>query len=178
MISFLNSSFFFFGIFWKCCMNGFYCSLLLVPPQHRAHEQHPFHWFMLVLFIFFFFIFVASFFLIALGVFQKCCMNGFYCSMLLVPSPTSSIWMLNDHHSLDVKWPSSIWLISSLCPITSTSLNLVPNAQVCVYLTVHITKLQLQTTFPKPFYIPHSACIHRDLSRWKSWCLHFLWPVK
>jgi hypothetical protein len=28
-----------------------------------------------------------------------------------------------------------------------TSLNLVPNAQVCVYLTVHITKLQLQTTF-------------------------------
>ncbi len=28
---------------------------------------------------------------------------------------------------------------------------------VCVYLTVHITKLQLQTTFPKPLYIPHSA---------------------
>jgi hypothetical protein len=27
---------------------------------------------------------------------------------------------------------------------------------------VHITKLQLQTTFPKPLYIPHSACIHRD----------------
>jgi len=26
---------------------------------------------------------------------------------------------------------------------------------VCVYLTVHITKLQLQTTFPKPLYIPH-----------------------
>ncbi len=34
-----------------------------------------------------------------------------------------------------------------------TSLNPVPNAQVCVYLTVHITKLQLQTTFPKPLYI-------------------------
>jgi hypothetical protein len=31
----------------------------------------------------------------------------------------------------------------------------VPNAQVCVYLTVHITKLQVQTTFPKPFYIAH-----------------------
>jgi hypothetical protein len=30
-----------------------------------------------------------------------------------------------------------------------------PNAQVCVYLTVHITKLQLQTTFPKPLNIPH-----------------------
>jgi hypothetical protein len=43
-----------------------------------------------------------------------------------------------------------------------TSLNPVPNAQVCVYLTVHITKLQLQTTFPKPLYIPHSACIHGD----------------
>jgi hypothetical protein len=41
-------------------------------------------------------------------------------------------------------------------------LNPVPNAQVCVYLTVHITKLQLQTTFPKPLYIPHSTCIHRD----------------
>jgi hypothetical protein len=25
-----------------------------------------------------------------------------------------------------------------------------------VYLTVHITKLQLQTTIPKPLYIPHS----------------------
>ncbi len=31
------------------------------------------------------------------------------------------------------------------------SLNLVPNAHVCVYLMVHITKLQLQTTFPKLF---------------------------
>jgi hypothetical protein len=30
----------------------------------------------------------------------------------------------------------------------------------CVYLMVHITKLQLQTTFPKPLYIPHFACIH------------------
>jgi hypothetical protein len=44
--------------------------------------------------------------------------------------------------------------------IQKTSLNLVPNAHVCVYLTVHITKLQLQTTFSKPLYIPHSACIH------------------
>ncbi len=44
----------------------------------------------------------------------------------------------------------------------TTSLNLVPNAHVCVYLMIHITKLQLQTTFPKPFYIRHSACIHRD----------------
>jgi hypothetical protein len=45
-----------------------------------------------------------------------------------------------------------------------TSLNPVPNAQVCVYLTVHITKLELQTTFSKPLYIPHSACIHLDLA--------------
>ncbi len=46
-----------------------------------------------------------------------------------------------------------------------TSLNPVPNAQVCVYLTVHITKLQLQTTVPKSFYIPHFACIHGDPGR-------------
>jgi hypothetical protein len=56
-----------------------------------------------------------------------------------------------------------------------TSLNPVPNAQVCVYLTIHITKLQLQTTFPKPLYISHFACIHWDPGRWKSWCLHCLW---
>jgi hypothetical protein len=47
----------------------------------------------------------------------------------------------------------------------TTSLNLVPNAHVCVYLTVHITKLQLQTTFPKPLYTRHSVCIHRDPGR-------------
>jgi hypothetical protein len=57
--------------------------------------------------------------------------------------------------------------------LNSTSLNLVLNAQVCVYLMVHITKLQLQTTFPKPLYIWHSACIHRDPGHWKSWCLHW-----
>jgi hypothetical protein len=45
-----------------------------------------------------------------------------------------------------------------------TSLNPMPNAQVCVYLTVHIMKLQLQTTFPKPFYISHSTCIHGTLA--------------
>ncbi len=45
-----------------------------------------------------------------------------------------------------------------------TSLNPMPNAQVCVYLTVHITKLQLQTTFPKPLYIPHSACIMETMA--------------
>ncbi len=54
-------------------------------------------------------------------------------------------------------------LITKKSYINHTSLNLVTNAQVCVYLTVHITKLQLQITFPKPFYISHSACIHRDL---------------
>ncbi len=31
-----------------------------------------------------------------------------------------------------------------------------------MYLTIHITKLKLQTRFPKPLNIPHSACIHRD----------------
>jgi hypothetical protein len=29
--------------------------------------------------------------------------------------------------------------------LLDTSLNPVPNAQVCIYLTIHITKLQLQT---------------------------------
>jgi hypothetical protein len=41
--------------------------------------------------------------------------------------------------------------ISSTTSFYKTSLNPVPNAQVCVYLT----KLQLQTTFPKPLYISH-----------------------
>jgi hypothetical protein len=68
--------------------------------------------------------------------------------------------------------------IHHLVTIIVTSLNPMPNAQVCVYLTVHITKLQLQTTFPKPLYIPHSACILWDPGRWKSWCLHCLWPVR
>jgi hypothetical protein len=49
-----------------------------------------------------------------------------------------------------------------------TSLNPVPNEQVCVYLLVHITKLHLQTTFPKPLYIPHFTCIHGDPGRSKS----------
>jgi hypothetical protein len=53
----------------------------------------------------------------------------------------------------------------SMSFILLTSLNLVPNAQVCVYLMVHITKLQLQTTFPKPVYIQYSACSHRDPGR-------------
>ncbi len=54
---------------------------------------------------------------------------------------------------------------SNLHLIKHRSLNPVPNAQMCVYLTIHITKLQLQTTFPKPLYIPHSACIHRHHDR-------------
>jgi hypothetical protein len=62
--------------------------------------------------------------------------------------------------------------------LIAISLNPMPNAQVCVYLMVHITKLQVQTTFPKPLYIPHSTCIHGDPGRWKSWCLHCLWPVR
>ncbi len=59
------------------------------------------------------------------------------------------------------------------------NLNHVPNAQVCVCVfDVQIIKLQLQTTFPKPLYIPHSACIHWNPGRWKSWCLHCFWPVR
>jgi hypothetical protein len=74
--------------------------------------------------------------------------------------------------------PNENYIVMSSLPYKQTSLNPVPNAQVCVYLTVHITKVQLQTTFSKPLYIWHSACIHRDPGRWKSWCLHYLWPVK
>jgi hypothetical protein len=54
---------------------------------------------------------------------------------------------------------------SFILPLHYTSLNPVPNAQVCVHLTIHITKLQLQTTFPKPLYIRHSACIYWDPGR-------------
>ncbi len=58
------------------------------------------------------------------------------------------------------------WLVLKLdISYRVTSLNPVPNAQVCVYLTVHITKLQLQTTFPKPLCISHSTCIHWDPGR-------------
>jgi len=40
-------------------------------------------------------------------------------------------------------------------------LNPVPNAQMCVYLTVHITKLQLQTTFPRERLISKESCLHK-----------------
>jgi hypothetical protein len=46
-----------------------------------------------------------------------------------------------------------------------TSLNPMPNARVCVHLTVHITKLQLQTIVPKPLHIRHFACIYWDPGR-------------
>jgi len=36
------------------------------------------------------------------------------------------------------------------------------NPFLLVHLTIHITKLHLLTTFPKPLYIRHSACIYRD----------------
>ncbi len=62
----------------------------------------------------------------------------------LLKYPTSSIV----HHC---QW---LTLFNQSCTYM-TSLNAVPNAHVCVYLMVHITKLQLQTTFPKPLYIPH-----------------------
>jgi len=55
-----------------------------------------------------------------------------------------------------------------------TSVNPVHNAQVCVHLMVHITKLRLQTTVPKPLYIRHFACIYRDPGRWKS-CIYIIW---
>ncbi len=74
-------------------------------------------------------------------------------------------------------WKMTFWFVLKVeINYRVTSLNPVPNAQVCVYLTVHITKLQLQTTFPKPLYISHSACIHRDPDRWKfCWVCCWYW---
>jgi hypothetical protein len=57
---------------------------------------------------------------------------------------------------LDVPWNARI-SSHTISNYYFTSLNPVPNAHVCVYLMVHITKLQLQTTFPKPLFIPHFA---------------------
>ncbi len=34
-----------------------------------------------------------------------------------------------------------------------------------VHLMIHITKLHLPTTFPKPLYIRHFTCIYRDPGR-------------
>ncbi len=39
------------------------------------------------------------------------------------------------------------------------------NSFLLVHLMIHTTKLHLPTTFPKPLYIRHSACIYRDPSR-------------
>jgi hypothetical protein len=78
---------------------------------------------------------------------------------------TAGRWRVTEYLQLD--WMddgTDGWMEKASRP-QHPSMNPMPNAQVCVYLTVHITKLQLQTTFPKPFYIPHSACIHQNLGR-------------
>jgi len=64
------------------------------------------------------------------------------------------------HQSLFVKWQNEKEEKDNM-----TSLNPMPNAQVCVHLTVHIIKLQLKTTCPKPLYIRHSICIYWDPGR-------------
>ncbi len=110
-------------------------------------------------------------------------MTSGYCAYIYGTHTLANKIIINLTHANLVSWAFFLeeclrWLQlkKKLCHITintlKTSLNLVPNAQVCVYLMVHITKLQLQTTFPKPLYIPHFTCIHRDPGRWKSWCLH------
>jgi hypothetical protein len=53
-----------------------------------------------------------------------------------------SVW-LDDRMDGQIQGKSTKW----------TDLSPVHNAQVCVHLTVHITKLQLQTTVLKPLYI-------------------------
>jgi hypothetical protein len=47
---------------------------------------------------------------------------------------------------------------------------------VCIWRYI-LQNYNYKTTFPKPLYIPHSACIHRDPGYWKSWCLNCLWPL-
>jgi hypothetical protein len=93
------------------------------------------------------------------------------CTNIAIPIPRikNTAWCIVAPKGLGGLIPKSILL-------RQTSLNPVPDAQVCVYLTIHITKLQLQTTFPKPLYIWHFTCIHQDPDCWKSWCLHHLWP--
>ncbi len=90
--------------------------------------------------------------------------NIFFCMILVRPGKLVTKFTIDGSGEscqkllIDNK-PSrlDIWQMILTLLIIITSLNPVPNAQVCVYLTVHITKLQLQTTFPKPLYIPHSA---------------------
>jgi hypothetical protein len=82
--------------------------------------------------------------------------------MLITKEKKIELWgspqLINMNHTTTLNTRPMLYVID-------TSMNPVPNAQVCVYLIVHITKLQLQTTFPKPLYIRHSAYIHRDPSR-------------
>ncbi len=63
-------------------------------------------------------------------------------------------------HGKHLKPPNDGNCLTHMLAYSCTSLNPVPNAQMCVYLTVHITKLQLQTTFPEPLYIPHFHISH------------------
>ncbi len=57
------------------------------------------------------------------------------------------------------------------------SVNHVLNAQVCVYLKVHITKLQLQITFPKPLYHIARFFLGEFIFIVSTWNLFFLFFV-
>jgi hypothetical protein len=52
-------------------------------------------------------------------------------------------------------WSPSVLHWQPGLPLQITSLNSVPNAQVCVYLTVHITKLQLHFQHLSIYHIPN-----------------------
>jgi len=82
-----------------------------------------------------------------------CAMSARICSCMF----SSIVWKIYVGFVADID--------IKILKVLNANLNSMLNAHVCVYLTIHVTKLQLQTTFPKPFYIPHFTCIHRDPSR-------------
>jgi hypothetical protein len=100
------------------------------------------------------------------------------CVKFLFPKLLVTIFGLSQWHWQNLAHIQGCLHLSYSPPLFITSLNPMLNAQVCVYLTIQNTKLQLQTTFPKRLCILHFACIHGDPGCWKSWCLHCLWPVR
>jgi len=94
------------------------------------------------------------------------------CSVPFKSAPALLLHLFLPPHEAKLLTCASL-AIFNYCPsglrgsFTTSSLYLdpVPNAHVCLHLTVHITKLRLQTIVPKPLYIRHFACIYWDPSR-------------
>ncbi len=88
------------------------------------------------------------------------------------------------NHFLQKKYRKNILMLSKVM----TNVNIIIKFPPCIPIGFNIILVWtpclmhrcvcIQTTFPKPLYIRHFASIHRDPGHWKSWCLHYLWPVK